>query len=61
MKLLSPMEYSVRPTTDKIKESILIFLFEVGESSVVLVYFVVVGDWYRVQSKGAEKFILVIF
>ena len=37
LKLLSPMDYSVRPTTDKIKESIFNILFEIGEGSVVLV------------------------
>ena len=36
LKLLSPMDYSVRPTTDKIKESIFNILFEIGKSSVVL-------------------------
>ncbi len=56
LKLLSPMDYSVRPTTDKIKESIFNILFEIGESSVVLDLFCGSGAiGIEFLSRGAEK------
>lgn len=36
LSLLSPTDYNVRPTTDKVKESIFNILFDIDSKSIVL-------------------------
>ena len=56
LKLLSPVDYSVRPTTDKIKESIFNILFEIDENSIVLDLFCGSGAvGIEFLSRGANK------
>lgn len=56
LRLLSPVDYSVRPTTDKIKESIFNILFEIDENSVVLDLFCGSGAiGVEFLSRGAKE------
>lgn len=56
LKLLSPVDYSVRPTTDKIKESIFNILFEIDYNSIVLDLFCGSGAiGIEFLSRGAKK------
>ena len=56
LKLLSPIDYRVRPTTDKIKESIFNILSEIDENSIVLDLFRGSGAiGIEFISRGAKK------
>ena len=56
LKLLSPIDYRVRPTTDKIKESIFNILSEIDENSIVLDLFCGSGAiGIEFISRGAKK------
>lgn len=56
LKLLSPVDYRVRPTTDKIKESIFNILFEIDENSIVLDLFSGSGAiGIEFLSRGVDK------
>ncbi|MBK1469088.1 16S rRNA (guanine(966)-N(2))-methyltransferase RsmD [Parvimonas parva] len=56
LNLLSPTDYNVRPTTDKVKESIFNILFDIDSKSIVLDLFCGSGAMgIEFLSRGAER------